>query len=47
MDVPYVSLWLADEATETLHGRSFAPEAAVPPVDLATIRYGENIAGVS
>ena len=45
MAVPYVSLWLADEATETLRGRSFAPEAAVPPVDLGTVCYGENIAG--
>ena len=46
MDVPYVSLWLVDEATETLRGRSYSPEADVPPVVLPPIPFGNSVAGM-
>jgi signal transduction histidine kinase/CheY-like chemotaxis protein/putative methionine-R-sulfoxide reductase with GAF domain/HAMP domain-containing protein len=46
MGVPFVSLWLADEAAERLHGRALRPDAGIPPSDLGTIRYGEAIAGL-
>ena len=46
MNIPTISLWLADEANETLHGLSFSYETDRPVRDLGILHYGESLSGV-